>query len=52
MNDVPEHKRVMTVNKVNEFKQDVIAAVSHDLKTPLHNVLTHLELAEGSNDLT
>jgi signal transduction histidine kinase len=29
----------------------VLAAITNDLKTPLHNLLTHLELAESSNDL-
>ena len=45
INDISEKKRVNDLQKANEYKDTVLATVTHDLKTPLNSIVTQSELA-------
>ena len=43
--DVSEKKKASELKKMNDFKDVVLASVSHDLKTPLNSMLTQVDLS-------
>lgn len=39
MTDTSERKKILELRNINEYKDNVLASVSHDLKTPLNSIL-------------
>lgn len=37
--------------EINVYKQNVLATITHDLKTPLNGVVSILDALDGSNDI-
>ncbi|WP_193609416.1 ATP-binding protein [Nocardioides lijunqiniae] len=47
-----EHRLVQELTALDQYKGRLIATVAHELKNPLTAILGHLEMLEGSPDLT
>jgi signal transduction histidine kinase len=47
-----EHQLVGELQKLDQYKGELIATVAHELKNPLSSVLGYLEMLESSPDLT
>ncbi len=39
------------MQKINEYKDVILATITHDLRTPLNSILVMINLANKSNDL-
>ncbi len=39
------------LNKINEYKDAMLATVAHDLRTPLNSISIMINLAHKSNDI-
>jgi signal transduction histidine kinase len=50
--DITEKRKVADLNHLNEYKDIVLASVTHDLKTPLNSIICQSETALASFDLS
>ncbi len=39
------------LNKINEYKDAMLATIAHDLRTPLNSILIMINLSQKSNDI-
>lgn len=44
LNDVTSKMKIQQINQINEYKDNILASVSHDLRTPLNSMMGFLEI--------
>jgi K+-sensing histidine kinase KdpD len=51
LTETTEHQRVADLEHLNQYKDTVLASVTHDLKTPLNSMICQADMALACDDI-